>query len=144
MKVNLLKLTDEEKQAVQRKLEEIKPTYMRMDSLMSSLLQNGGNNEFEKVRKLAGMKQMIGIQLEVVNKGVYFIRPETLNQLLPSLNQYFSYAEMLVNNAGNRGNVQQQQLQQQFQFRNGQSPLMGNTALPGTSPNMRPNMIPQG
>ena len=37
------------------KLEQIKPTYLRIDSLIRTLLDNGGDAEFDKVRKLTGM-----------------------------------------------------------------------------------------
>jgi hypothetical protein len=41
---------------------------------------------------------MLQAQFEVLHQNTFFIRPETLQQLLPSLNQYFNYAELLVNN----------------------------------------------
>jgi hypothetical protein len=110
---------------------------------------------------------MIGIQLDVITQGIYFIRPETLEQLLPSLNQYFSYAEMLVNNRRNQppgrgpvaqGNAIQQQRvnmtanspmlhpnvinqqNQQFNRAGIASPLMQQNPA-SNSPIIRPNML---
>ncbi|KAJ3269309.1 hypothetical protein HDV01_001595 [Terramyces sp. JEL0728] len=100
MKVTLLNLTDAEKHSVSAKMEQIRPTYMRIDGLISTLLKQGGEKEFDKVRKLTGMKQMLGAQLEVLDQDIFFIRPDTLQALLPSLQQYFHYAELLVNRAG--------------------------------------------
>jgi hypothetical protein len=37
------------------KLEQIRPTFLRIDELIKTLLAAGGNAEFEKVRKLTGM-----------------------------------------------------------------------------------------
>ena len=78
---------------------------------------------------------MIGIQLDVINQGIFFIRPETLQQLLPSLNQYFSYAEMLVNNSRNQPSGR------------GPTPQGNNAAqqqrmnIPASSPMLHPNVI---
>jgi hypothetical protein len=36
-------------------LEQIRPTFLRIDELIKTLLAAGGNAEFEKVRKLTGM-----------------------------------------------------------------------------------------
>jgi hypothetical protein len=52
---------------------------------------------------------MIGAQLDVLDQDIFFIRPDTLQQLLPSLAQYFRYAELLVSSVNQRpGGVQQQ------------------------------------
>lgn len=36
-------------------MEQIRPTYLRIDALISTLLKHGGDREFDKVRKLTGM-----------------------------------------------------------------------------------------
>ena len=43
---------------------------------------------------------MLQAQFEVLHQNIFFIRPETLQQLLPSLNQYFGYAELIGNRSG--------------------------------------------
>ena len=48
---------------------------------------------------------MVGAQLDVIDQDIFFIRPDTLQQLVPSLNQYFKYAERLVNGNNNRASM---------------------------------------
>ena len=108
---------------------------------------------------------MVGAQLDVIDQDIFFIRPDTLQQLVPSLNQYFKYAELLVSGNVNRSgpvprpqmnsapNMAQQRLingqiqnnsQIGMQPNNGSqaknSPLMS-PAMMTNSPNFRPNTI---
>jgi hypothetical protein len=111
---------------------------------------------------------MIGAQLDVLDQDIYFIRPDVLQQLLPSLNQYFRYAELLVN--GQQPRTVQAPGAVRPQINAGQagmplmnaSPMMQNGMMvaqqPGNgvagsphltpnmmgSPNMRPGMMMQG
>ncbi|KAI8897706.1 hypothetical protein BC833DRAFT_24134 [Globomyces pollinis-pini] len=116
MRVTLLNLSESEKDNVRNKIEQIRPTYLKIDTLIQTLLRFGGDREFDKVRKLTGMKQMLGAQLDVLHQDIYFIRPDTLQQLLPSLNQYFQYSDLLVN-----GHLRQ----------NGGAGIAGNVAMGG-------------
>ncbi|KAJ3256839.1 hypothetical protein HK103_005083 [Boothiomyces macroporosus] len=132
MKVTLLNLTEAEKHSVSAKMEQIRPTYMRIDGLISTLLKQGGEKEFDKVRKLTGMKQMLGAQLEVLHQDIFFIRPDTLQALLPSLQQYFHYAELLVSRTGGQNaNLQGNAANPRPANPNANFAAMNNMQMPG-------------
>ena len=112
---------------------------------------------------------MVGAQLDVIDQDIFFIRPDTLQQLVPSLNQYFKYAEMLVNGNNNRASMggtmgrppmqtaanlaQQRLMNGQMQNNSLMGPTPGNTNVPtkgspmmspammANSPNFRPNAM---
>jgi hypothetical protein len=114
-------------------------------------------------------KQMIGAQLDVLDQDIYFIRPDVLQQLLPSLNQYFRYAELLVNGQQPRSVQAPGAVRPQMNAGQAGMPMMnaspmmqngmmvpqqpGNAVAAGSphltpnmmsSPNMRPGMMMQG
>lgn len=83
---------------------------------------------------------MLQAQFEVLHQNVFFIRPETLQQLLPSLNQYFGYAEMLGNRSGGNTPILRNQaspaLMGQQLAMNSQQPQQQRAGSPMIHPNV--------
>jgi hypothetical protein len=88
---------------------------------------------------------MIGTQLEAIEQDVYFIRPHILQQLLPSLTQYFRYADVLgsvnVHNGSNMNNANGRQSPHIGVGTPTQLNAMMNMGSPMMMSNMNPNYV---
>ncbi len=55
MNVTLLNLNEGERSSVLNKMQQLRPTFNLLDSLMKTILNHGGDNEVDKIRKLSSM-----------------------------------------------------------------------------------------
>ncbi|KAJ8329273.1 hypothetical protein O5D80_002551 [Batrachochytrium dendrobatidis] len=120
-------LSDQEKEIIMETMQHITPMYLKINSIANDLATFGGENEHDKIKRLSVMKQMLSAQLEVLDKGIFFVRVEVLSHLYQNMLRFLHYTEslkarnmsqqqMLISQPNaNLKIMQQQQFQQQLQ-----------------------------
>lgn len=67
-----------------------------IDTLLNTIFKLGGEKETENLRRLVEVKNLLRVQFELINRGIFVIRADVAQQLHSSLLQFFQYGESLM------------------------------------------------
>lgn len=99
IKMPPIDLTDEQKDSVRQRMAGMQRLYDQIEVVSQTLLRYRGERENVKVAKLNGMKQMMKVQYEGIEHNIYYLKPETVNELQNNLTRFYQYAYTLVQNS---------------------------------------------
>jgi hypothetical protein len=74
----------------------MQPMAPHIDTLLNTIYSIGGEQENDNLKNLNEIKNVLKLQLDLINRGIFIIRPEVASQLRKSLLQFFQYGESLM------------------------------------------------
>ena len=84
------------KNAVYGMMQQIKPLFQHIDTLMKALYEKRGEAERPNLQILSSMKQTILLQMAGLENGIFILRPEDAAHLQSSMVNIFNYAERIL------------------------------------------------
>ncbi|KAI8897765.1 topoisomerase II-associated protein PAT1-domain-containing protein [Globomyces pollinis-pini] len=90
-----LNLEIPEKAAVFEYMQKIRPLSEFIPTLMNTLYRIRGDREADNLRQLNLIRNTVLAQFELLNRGIFILRPETVIQIYTALMQFFQYGEAM-------------------------------------------------
>ncbi|KAJ3204173.1 Intracellular distribution of mitochondria [Entophlyctis luteolus] len=103
-------MSEDDMNEVREKMSQMYPMFRSMEFLTGILVSVNGENEYEKVRKLNGMKEMMNKQYEGLPQNIFYLRPETVRLLQQNLIRFFNYADDILRTQNSHGMNQNEQV----------------------------------